>query len=105
MTQNKVESAFIAVDFFLCHKERQNSGKCLLLGICEGGGMSCEGSDIKQPFVLKTTDCSFAPSFEAALSWEIGTDFKEAAEENGISLMSYDKSGVEWCHSKCLPYV
>jgi hypothetical protein len=28
---------------------------------------------------LKRTDCSFAPSFEAALSQEIGTEFKEAA--------------------------
>jgi hypothetical protein len=28
---------------------------------------------------LKRTDCSFAPSFEAAVSQEIGTEFKEAA--------------------------
>jgi hypothetical protein len=62
--------------------------------------MPCESSDIQQPFVLKTMDCFFAPLFEAALSWEIVPDFKQAAEENRSFFLSSDKSGVESCQQK-----
>jgi hypothetical protein len=101
MTHNKVEEVFIAVDFFFCVIRK---GKIVGSYTCQWVYVKAEECLVGQwqnAPLLKRTGCSFAPSFEAAMSQEIGMEFKEAAAENWSSSVSSDRSVVEWCHGVC----